>query len=423
MEAATRLPFAQVRVVQDRLYVDGLVVDDETAVRLVAEAADAAALVTDAIEIGARVLDREQTAANTEFVKAEFERAARDLDKEFVERARVVAQRLDQKVDEVFGGENGHVTQLLARHFGDESNVAVQNRVRALLAEAQVQIREDLRKQFSADDGNNPLAAFQRAIVGQMKQQAELQAEHLRVMNERITELRAEKEKLEELEAERDRGTAKGRSYEEAVVDAVDRIAAPQGDDCEAVGDQKESTGKKGDVVVHIGACEGATRGRIVFEAKNARLSRPKALEELDLALRERNADYAVLVVPNEDKVPAKMLSLREYNGDKLIVEFDPEDGQPLALELAYKLARARVLMSRAGEAGLDTGALSDTVERALQSFEEVRRIKQQLTGAKTQIDKASEIVDALAERVKGHLREIDELVQSAQDAAEAAEA
>jgi hypothetical protein len=415
MEAATRLPFAQVRVVGGRLYVDGLVVDDEGAVRLVGESDDPAAFVSDAIEIGARILDRQQTAADAEFVKAEFERAARDLDKEFVERARLVAERLDAKVDAVFGADDGAVTKLLARHFGDESTVAVQNRVKSLLAEAKVEIREDLRKQFSADSGDNPLAQFQAAIVRQMNEHAQ----HLRVMNERIAELRAEKEKLDELEAERERGTAKGRTYEEAVHEAVDRIATPQGDDCEAVGDQKESTGKKGDVVVHIGACEGAARGRIVFEAKNARMSRPKALEELDLALRERNADYAVLVVPGEDKVPAKMLSLREYNGDKLIVAFDPEDGPPLALELAYKLARARVLMSRAGDAGLDSGALHDSVERALQSFEEVRRIKQQLTGAKTQIDKAGEIVDSLADRVKGHLREIDELVQAAEEATE----
>jgi hypothetical protein len=152
MEAATPLPFAQVRVVGGRLYVDGLVVDDECAVRLVTESDDPAALVTDAVEIGARVLDREQTAANTEFVKAEFERAARDLDKDFVERARAVAERLDAKVDEIFGGETGQVTQLLARHFGDDSNVAVQNRVKALLADAQVHIREDLRKQFSSED-------------------------------------------------------------------------------------------------------------------------------------------------------------------------------------------------------------------------------------------------------------------------------
>jgi methyl-accepting chemotaxis protein len=421
MEAATPLPFAQVRVVGGRLYVDGLVVDDECSVRLAGEAEDPAALVTDAIEIGARVLDREQTGANAEFVKAEFERAARDLDKEFVDRARAVAERLDAKVDEVFGDERGHVTQLLARHLGDESSVAVQNRVKALLAEAQVQLREDLRKQFSSQDAAaNPIAGFQQATLGMMKQHSQIQADQLRLMTEqmqamelRIAELKAEKEKLTEVAAVAEKGTAKGRTYEQAVHDAIDRIAAPQGDDCEAVGDLKESTGRKGDIVVHIGACEGATRGRIVFEAKNARMTRPKALEELDGALRERNAEYAVLVVPDEDKVPAKMLSLREYNGDKLIVAFDPEDGQPLALELAYKLARARVLMSRAGDAGLDTGAVHDTVERALQAFEEVRRIKQQLTGAKTQIDKAGEIVDTLADKVKGHLHEIDELLEA----------
>ena len=77
------------------------------AVRLATERAEAgedvARLVTDAIEIGARVLDREQAGANADFVKAEFERAARDLDSEFVERARKVAERLDARIDDVFG--------------------------------------------------------------------------------------------------------------------------------------------------------------------------------------------------------------------------------------------------------------------------------------------------------------------------------
>ena len=67
----------------DRLLVDGLVVDDECAVRLAASAEageDPVALVADAIEIGARVLDREQAGAHADFVKAEFEQAARELE-------------------------------------------------------------------------------------------------------------------------------------------------------------------------------------------------------------------------------------------------------------------------------------------------------------------------------------------------------
>src|SRR5438034_10742538 len=68
MEAAIPL-FAStsVRVLGDRLLVDGLVVEDETAVRLAREAEDPARAMRDAIEIGARVLDREQTGAGVEY--------------------------------------------------------------------------------------------------------------------------------------------------------------------------------------------------------------------------------------------------------------------------------------------------------------------------------------------------------------------
>src|SRR4051794_31209156 len=129
MEAATPLPLTHIYVVGDRVRVDGLTVEDECLVRLVSERLDAgddaSKLVRDALEIGARVLDREQTGANADFVKAEFERAARDLDGAFVERAAKVAERLDLRITETFGADDGHLAKVLARHFGDESSTAV----------------------------------------------------------------------------------------------------------------------------------------------------------------------------------------------------------------------------------------------------------------------------------------------------------
>src|SRR5919107_1619450 len=207
--AATPLPLARVHVVNGRLAIDWLTIDDE------------------AIVIGARVLDREQTGANAEFVRAEFEKTARELDGEFVERARKVAERLDAKVDEVFGPEHGHVTRALAKHFGDESSVAVQNRVKAILSDVSVQMREDLRRQFSADSESNPLHGFQNAHLAATRQIAGQQSDQLRAMNEKlermnleIAQLRAEREKLVELAAVEEKGTAKGRTYEEAVAEA-----------------------------------------------------------------------------------------------------------------------------------------------------------------------------------------------------------
>jgi len=423
MEAATPLfAHTRVRVLGDRLIVDGLLIDDECAVRLAREHEEPSKFLTDAIEIGARVLDREHAGANAEFVRAEFERAAREIDSEFVERARRVAERLDAKVDEVFGPEHGHVTKALERHFGDESSVAVQHRVRLLVSEAAQKMREDLTRQFSSDSENNPLAGFQRASIAAMRQGADVQAQQLRAMTEKLTameveltRLRAEREKAAAVAEADEAGTRKGRSYEEAVVEALESIAASRGDVCEGVGDLRGSVGRKGDVVVSIDACSGPSRGRIVFEAKDSQLSRKKALSDLDAALETRDADYAVFVVPAEDELPARTHPLREYNGDKMFVTFDPEDGSRLALEVAYGLARARVLMGRAESDALDVAALRAEVERAQGAMDDVRRIKSQLTGATTSIETARGILDTMAAGVRAHLQQIDALLATAE--------
>jgi hypothetical protein len=421
MEAASPLPLARVHVVNGRLAIDWLTIDDETAVRLAADRDDPTRFVVEAIEIGARVLDREQTGANAEFVRAEFEKTARRLDTEFVERARKVAERLDQKVDEVFGPEHGHVTRALAKHFGDESSVAVQHQVKALLAEVSVQMREDLRKQFTSSSDANPLHGFQNAHLAATRQIAGQQNDQMRALNEKlermnleIARLRAEKDKLAEIAAVQDKGTAKGRTYEEAVAEALEALASARGDDLEALGDTRGEGGKKGDFVVAIDACAGPARGRVVFEAKNRKLSKNEALAELDGALQARAADYAVLVVSSDSKLPARTHPLREFNGDKLFVTFDPEDGSTLALEVAYGLARARVLMARVADEGIDTSALRAEVERAQGAMENVRRIKSQLTNASNGIENARAFLEAMALEVRGHLTTIETLLAEA---------
>ena len=421
MEAAIRLPLTQVYVRNGRLQIEQLTVEDETVVRLAAERDDPVRFVTEAIEIGARVLDRELTGSNAEYVRAEFEKTARELEATFVDRARRVAERLDEKVDEAFGPEHGHVTKALARHFGDESSVAVQHRMRTVLDEVATRIREDLRRQFSSDNDSNPLAGFQNAHLAATRQIAGQQAQHLMAMAEKLeamkvelTELRSEKQKLAEIAAVADKGTAKGRSYEEAVALAIDAIAVAQGDDCEAVGDVRGEGGRKGDVVVAIDACSGPARGRIVFEAKNSQLSRNRALAELDEALETRGADFAIFVVPSEDKLPARTRPLREFNGDKMFVVYDAEDDERLALEVAYALARARVLMNRGADETIDDVAIRAEVERAVGAMEDVRRIKTSLTNASGGIDDARRILEGMASNVRGHLAAIESLLAAA---------
>src|SRR4051794_11396312 len=173
MEAATPLRQPHVRTIGDRLVVDGLVVTDETAVRLVREREEAGAdpvrIVADAVEIGARVLDREQAGANAEFVKSELDKATREVEHVLAERTREVTEQIGRKVDEAFGAESGHVTKTIQRHFSDDSSAAVQNRVREVVAEALTHVQQTLVQQFSSADARNPLAEFKAGVVREVQ--------------------------------------------------------------------------------------------------------------------------------------------------------------------------------------------------------------------------------------------------------------
>ncbi len=409
-----------VRLEDGRLQVDGLEVTDPAAVELARQREELGQrldeLVTQMVEIGARVLSREQTAAEADYVRAEFERQARDLEASFGERAQAVSTDLNEKIDAAFGAEAGLVPRLLERHFGEESSAAVQNRVEALVKELLAGHKEALARQFTATDESNPLGQFQKAAVDAIKQNSEAQAKQLVEMNRTITELRsqleglaAQEEKEEAVAAEAEKGTAKGRSYEEQVVEALAALAGARGDHAEGVGELTEGGGKTGDAVVEVGAQSGPTRARITFEAKDSRLSRPKMIETLDRAREQRSADFAVLVVPSDEKVPAGTLVLEEIQGDKMVVTWDPADGSTLTLETAYALARARVLMTGGGGEA-DAAQIADAADRALELLKQVKKIKNSLTSAKTQIDSGAGAVEEMAAAVRLQLERIAEL-------------
>ena len=407
------------------MIIEHLVVDDAVAAELVRARIDAGEnperVLADAIEIGARVLDREHAGTAVEALKQDLEHASKEVEARLGATSEAVVTELRTRLEEAFGPDSGHVTRVLQRHFGAESSSAVQHQVRAAVAELLGESREKLFKQFSSADESNPLATFQRAAVAAIRQSSDQQHTHLREMNGRIGELQlevaklqAEKAKALEVAAEHDRSTAKGRPYEEAVFEAVEAIAPARATTATRSATCAAPAAARATWWWTSTAAPGRPRGRIVFEAKNSKRSRNEALAELDEAMDQRAADYAVWVVPSDDKLPARAPALREVNGDKLFVVYDPEDGSRLALEVAYSLARARVLMAKGAAEGLDASAVRAEVERAMVAMEDVRRIKSQLTSAAHQIEDVRAIVEGMAERVRGHLAQIDAMVAAA---------
>ena len=415
-----------VRVVENRLVIERLTVADAGAARVVREQATEgrppAETVTKAIEIGTRLIESEGTAANVDYVKRELGEGLDELDR-----------RLGGTLEE--GAEA--LSERIAATFGAERNDSVQAQIKEIVTRAARQQREQLFSSLTAEDTSNPLNAMQvrigqKILETEERHRAEVEklreshATQSRAMQTQVHELKEhlarlldkDEHELELAEAEA-AGTRKGISFEERVHTAIEAIAGARGDVATHTGGERaEGGGKKGDTLIEIGACAGSSQGRIVFEAKDKRLSKNAAWAELNGAMEARAASFAVLVVAGEENLPSGREELTEYEGNKLIVAVDRDQPEGLGLAIAYRLAAARVAMARDRDLEVDAIAVRDTAAEAISLLKQAQAIRSAMTGIKTSSDKARAGLDSMVAALEERLERIDALV--AEEAAEA---
>jgi len=413
-----------VRALDDRLVIERLTVNDERAARVVRERAESgrrpAETVGKAIEIGTRVLDSEETAANVDYVRHELEAG------------------LDQLRSQLGGTlEDGAkaIAEHIAAAFGAERNDSVQAQIREIVVAGSNEQMQALMRSLTAEDNSNPLVAVQ-ARLGKSMLEAEQRHRHeverlreayskeARALQVQLGSVREEMARLVERDVADERvaeaeaaGTRKGITFEDRVHEALEAIASARGDAAIHTGTEAaEGGGKKGDTLVEIGACDGPAQGRIVFEAKDKKLSKNDAWSELNAGMAARAASFAVLVVAGEEKVPAGRQQLHEYEGNKLIVAVDRDEPRGLPLEVAYRLAAARVAMARDRELTVDAVAVRDAAHEAISTLKQAQAIRSSLTGIKTSSDKARAGLDAMVVAVEAKLERIDSLIAEADE-------
>jgi hypothetical protein len=128
-----------------------------------------------------------------------------------------------------------------------------------------------------------------------------------------------------------------------------------------------------------------------------------------------RAASFGVLVVAGEERIPAGREQLREYEGNKAIVAVDREEPGGLALEVAYRLAAARVAVARDRDLAVDGVAVRDAADEAVSTLKQAQAIRSTLTGIKTSSDRARAGLDAMVAAVQAKLERIDALVAEAE--------
>lgn len=193
------------------------------------------------------------------------------------------------------------------------------------------------------------------------------------------------------LRAERERGHLKGFDFEDLLAPIIDDAYAPHQDVVEHVGTTRGVADNLcGDFVACLNPADtGGRDRRIVFEAKDARLSVDKALAELDAAMLNREAQVGVLVFASPAQAPVPGRPLRVLPGNRILVIHDKREQDGLALEVACQLARSIAMAAQGGDVGLDRGRLSEELTRLVSTIERAKGVQRGLNAARRSIDGA----------------------------------
>ncbi len=365
-----------------------------------------AEFVAKALKIGAIALQDIMVVEKTDYIKREFQRLCDELDRVLLQQ--LGEEGLHGELDAIFS-DSGKLQQCLDRVFGDDGRLARDvldmNNKKSPIG----QLRETIESYFVGKESevysmldphakDSPLCCLREELM-----------KELDAIQTKITEHIAKKEIIETT-------PKKGLVFEETLEQFLSYVSKPFGDHVENVSTEKGKLGeKKGDFVIVINdpVAEGKSP-KIVVEAKtgsNLALTPKGLLGDLDKAIQNREARFAIAVT--ESVFSDIVGCYREVEKDKIVCAFG-DDGLPL--EVAYKVARARILLSlhREGKKEIDTAALCGVIDKIGNDLNAVQGIKAKLTSITNTSDKIEEDIESLHDNIRQSLLEMQTLIRTA---------
>jgi hypothetical protein len=363
-----------------------------------------AEFITKALKIGSIALQDIAVVEKTDYIKREFQKLCDELDKVLLQQ--LGEEGMHGELDSIFS-ENGRLQQCLDKIFGNDGklvrDILDMNNKKSPIG----QLRETIESYFVGKGSqvydmldphakDSPLCCLREEL---MKELGDIQT--------MITEQATKKEIIETT-------PKKGFVFEEILEHFLSGISKPFGDHIENVSTERGKLGeKKGDFVIVIN--DPITEGKppkIVIEAKtgtNLTLTQKGLLGDLDGAIQNREASYAIGVT--ESVFSDVVGCYREVEKDKIVCAFE---GNGLPLEVAYKVARARILLSmhRDSKKEIDTASICGLIDKIGNDLNAVQGIKAKLTSITNTSGKIADDIENLQDNIRRSLVEMQALIR-----------
>ena len=307
--------------------------------------------------------------------------------------------------DEYSPSVTDQITQTMERSLvallGTDASAGPIADLRRAVDESLTSHQRQLRNALSLDSHDSPLAALQTNMLNQVTHQNRALAQQVQQLSERIAVNSA-------TATEREKGTQKGRDFEEVVQFDLLAIANAKGHIVEATGDESGCQhNKKGDHVITIDRGL-STEARIVVESKNRGMSATGIFAELESARLNRNAASSIAIFARLDQSPMKTPVFLDGSG--AIVSLDGQNDGVL-LKIAYEWAQriASSSTKHADETDLQAARSSlDNLESAINNTRALNTafngIEKNLKAGRQSIDQTRAAVTLAAAGVRDAL-------------------
>lgn len=397
-----------VSIEDDELVVDNIRITDPDAIAFVGSSDDPELALVRCVEMGARVLRLANATVDTQIVEHRFDQMTRSLDRSVDELAR----RIDDSAHTLLDDETGElasalrgwltdVTEALGATFDETSKKSAIAKLETLLESARAEQVAAVRRLLDPDSVESPLHRWRTEIVSEVRDRGESVE---RLLNDLAFRLGLDQGEATTI----DKTAIKGFDFEDVVYAAVESIAAPLQDVPSQVGnDVGSAAAKVGDIIVDVDPAFAKGDARFVVECKDRSLPLKKALDELDLAMTNRDAQAGVMVFSSQEVAPGTE-PFRWFDR-RAIVVLDKDEVDPSALRLAYLWARWVVTRDASGATDeVDVDRLLTVIEGATRSLRTASTVRGSHTQAKKAIDQAGRQLDALLTDVQAALDELE---------------
>lgn len=362
------------------------------------EPSQRAEAVSEALKIGIKTMRLMDTSQDVQFV----EQRLGDLEEELTSEVEEFQEELEAKV-----GDDGKLQSALTEHVGEDGTL--QQRIESAFGEDGPFVErlndelgengERIQSALDPDTEGTPLYRVEQRIKREI---------------DSVRDQIVESEAKEEI---RGRTYLKGGDFEDSVQDVLGEIVRQTSNNVEFTGDTKgEMDRDVGDFVVDL----AETGQRIAVEAKTEYYPTQDIKDEMEDAIRNRDAAYGVFVTDSMENLPATKTGwFHEFPDQNTVVvamsETDDEEIEPGYLRIAFNWARMRAIQAHADlGSSFDPEELQSQISELEEDLSRFKSIRGQCTEIKKSRESIEETLDSIETDIKSRIGSIEaELIKA----------